>query len=164
MSNLPETSTFVDACGREWRLLITVASIERVKAATGVRLDKLLDEGCRPLADLLGDLPAFVNVLWHLSRRKVKELNLTEEEFAEGFAGDVLDSALLAFQRALADFSPSRARQILQGLASKAGEIQEKAMKKALTAIESVDADQLLSTLSSSATDSPDSAASIPAP
>jgi len=156
--SIPETSAFTDTIGREWRLSITVASIERVAAATSIRLDRLLDDGCKPLADLLGNLPVFVNVLWHLCQKRAAELKLTPDGFAEGFAGDVLDTAALAFQRALADFSPSRARQLLLSLATKGIEVQDRATTLALERIAAANVDEVLSTLSGSATSLPESA------
>lgn len=150
---------FTDGAGREWVLVIDVPAIEAVAAATEVRVDRLIRDQMAGLAELLDDPVRFARVLWVLCEERAEKIPVTPEQFGRALYGDPLEEAGKAFVGALADFSPSRPRRLLRELVKKNEEMQEADTARALEAIAAIG-----STPSDSATNSPASSASTPAP
>lgn len=153
---------FVDALKRTWVLQIDYDALNRIRAATGIRLENLTDDECKPLRDLERDYVVLTNVLWHLCGHQHK---VDEKSFAQGFNhGNIYEEATLAFERALVDFLPTRQSQILLAMAKKGAQIVALAASKAKAGIEAIDPETFLATLSKLATKSPAALESTPAP
>jgi hypothetical protein len=60
--------TFTDNAGRTWTIAINVALVKRVRGALNLDLFKLLDEGARPLGELLADPVRLADVLFCLCK------------------------------------------------------------------------------------------------
>lgn len=114
-----EPRTFSDNQGRKWIVSITAADLKRVRLATGVRLDSLIEDRLQPLARLFSDIEQFVNVIYLLCESQADKLKLTDVDFGRAMVGDHIEEARDSFVRALADFSPSRIRKTLLDLATK---------------------------------------------
>lgn len=163
--------TFTDNAGRKWIVAITAADLKRVRLATGIRLDALIENRLRPLAELLGDLERFVNVLYLLCQSQAAEKKLSDEDFGRALVGDHIEEARDAFTRALADFSPSRIRRTLLNLAEKGaiaaerlGAIAEKELEAITPEMIEKGIMEMVSTAKSSALNLPASVEWIPAP
>jgi hypothetical protein len=83
--------TFTDCKDRPWTVDLTVATLKRVREATGVNLYSLVDDGARALGELVGDPERLVGVLYVLCEPQVKERSLSPEDFGSGFRGDALE-------------------------------------------------------------------------
>ena len=148
-------AVFVDGAGREWRVAINVALLDRVKGATDVRVERLIRDEMRGLIELLDDPGTLARVLWELVRDQRTDVTLMQ--FGEQLAGDALEGAAKAFIEALASFSPSRPRLLLREMAATYEEVAERETNKALEALR-----EIRQTPSASATNSPASSESIP--
>jgi hypothetical protein len=109
--------TFTDSAGRTWLVEVNAWQLKRVRQALGVELGKMsIDQ----LAKLVTDPEPFVDVLFVLLKDQAEKLPLTDEEFGRGLGGDGLESAVVAFWRAWADFCPSQTRPLMLRLAKEA--------------------------------------------
>lgn len=159
--------SFKDTKGRKWTLAITVASVKRVKGATGTDLYALADDGLKPLGELLGDVVRLVDVIYLLARDDKGNPPASEEDFAEALSGDVLGQAADAFVEALIDFFPkARAREALRKVTEKSKQVTEEVARLGMEELEALDpakfAAALVAGAKSSGT-SPAASASIPA-
>ena len=165
--------TFRDNDGRSWNLTLNVYAVKKVRDLLGV---DLLDLGGETptkekpglLYRLIADPVLLVDVLYVVCKGQADQAGVTDEQFGQAMAGDVIDAATKAFLEELADFTPSprdraRARKVIDAtwnLIDRAQDLLDaKAEKELPAAIESA-----LSVLGSSSTSSPDSSASSPAP
>lgn len=152
-------SAFKDAAGREWRLGIDVWCLRQVKARTGVDIGRLFEDEFKPYRELVRDIGLFVDVLWVLVEDQAVRLGVTDEHFGRALGGDAVEEAAAAFEEAVADFYPSRPRQVLKALAVKTRAAADAASARALTLIAEMDPG---ATSSPSVTTSPGSSALTP--
>jgi hypothetical protein len=153
--------SFVDLKGREWRLAITVADVERVRQDIDVLLTKLFDDNCEELARIDSDVVLLARVLWSLVQPQAVEM--TANEFMEGLGGDALGQAVEALVRAVADFftNPER-RQAAHALLDKAMESQTAMATAATEAIQSLDTSALVKSYLGFVSSSPELPVSTP--
>jgi hypothetical protein len=131
---------FIDNQGRRWTLEITVGSIKRVKALTGVDLYALIDDGAKKLGELLTDVVGLVDVLYALCEEQCKAESISDEDFGRSFSGDALESAGEAFVEEVIFFTPNRrARQALQSLTAKGKVLRDRLLTKAEKELEAFD-------------------------
>jgi len=146
-------SQFTDRLGETWFLTITVGTIRRVKTLLKIDLYALIDDKCRPLFELLGDLERFIDLLFVLTHPAAKiggdrqaADDAAEHKFAEAFDGTTLEEAGRVFLEALADFFPSPRRETLQKLFLKALTVGDRttelARVKAETLLDAIDPEQ----------------------
>lgn len=102
---------FTDATGDDWRVEITVFHTGRVRADVEVNLnDALVKDGGDGSPDrnlitrLDSDNGLLVAVLYCLCEEQIKNRNLTPDDFAKRFAGDILNAAFAALLEALLAF------------------------------------------------------------
>lgn len=155
-------TAFTDAAGRRWVVTISYHTLKRVKAATGVEIAKFAEQKFKRLGEMLGDVEAFVNVLWVCVEEQAGKLGVSDEDFGRALGGDALEAAADAFVRAFADFSPSQAREPLLALARKGKEYAAKVSKSAVEALEKIDVATLPLPSINSAASLPESVESIP--
>ena len=98
---------FKDSKGRTWQIEANVSSINRVKNLT--QCDLLdIERHIKPIST---DPMLLVNVLYAFCEPQAKALNVSDIDFGEGFAGDVIDQATRALLLELADFFPKPAQR-----------------------------------------------------
>lgn len=139
---------FTDTAGRAWELAVTVGAIKRVRDLIGVDLYKLIDDGFKGLADLLADPCKFVDVLWAMVEGQAKAAGVTDEQFGQSLAGDVLSQASDAFVEALVDFFPdARSRANLRAVLEKGKAVRDRLMGLAETQVAAIDPDEVAASL-----------------
>lgn len=103
---------FKDLEGRDWSLRLDVATLRRVRDLTTVDLGKLFADP-RQLAALHDDIILFVDVLYAIVKPAADARGVSDVQFGESLAGDVLETAVLAFECAVIDFLPERDRRAI---------------------------------------------------
>jgi hypothetical protein len=104
--------TFKDADGREWAVEVTMRTVRSVREATDGRVD-LLAVFTPEFSQLLADPFVLAAVLYAVCRKRAEEKAIDADGFADGLRGDALDAASTALLEAVADFFPSRQRELL---------------------------------------------------
>ena len=156
--------SFQDTAGRLWEVQINVSQVRRVRGLAGVDLNKLLDEKCQPLGELLADPCRLVDVLYALCKEQADKAEVTDQQFGESLGGDVLEEAAHAFLEELIDFFPRRVQETLRKLFAKSRELGQTLLSRAQGLVEDLDVDKLASTWIDSLTKPPASSESTPAP
>ena len=159
--------TFRDNAGRSWNLALNVYAVKKVRDLLGL---DLLDLGGsdKPgeglLYRLIADPVLLVDVLYVVCKDQADQADVSDEQFGQAMAGDVIDAATKAFLEELADFTPSprdraRARKVIEAtwkLIDRAQDLLDaKAEKELPAAVEALLAE--MQVLGSSSTSSPDS-------
>lgn len=109
--------TFKDSAGRSWNISITVDSIKRVQAATGLNLCQL-HEGEPPLIlRLEQDVALLFDVIWQLIETQAAPMGVTQEQFAASIDAASVGPAATAFWEELADFFQSLRPAVRQMIA-----------------------------------------------
>ncbi len=131
---------FKDCLDRRWEVTINVAALKRVRGLTGTNLADCIDKAHEALPALMGDMIAFVDVLFALCKGQADEQGITDESFAEGLANDAFDAARDAFMDELVFFCPNaKARVALKNLLSKSKEVSLAALAQATAKLDSLD-------------------------
>jgi hypothetical protein len=99
---------FVDSRGRVWVVEISTATIKRVRALTGVNLYEVVDGDL--MEKLEADIVLFCDLLYAICKPQADRDRVSDEQFGEGLAGDVIDEATTAFIEAMLQFLPERHR------------------------------------------------------
>lgn len=155
--------TFRDTVGRSWNLALNVYAVKKVRDLLKVDLlDLGLDAG-KPgeglLYRMIADPILLVDVLFVTCKDQADKIGVTDEQFAQAMAGDVIDVATKAFLEELADFTPSprdrsRARKVMEATWTMIDKAQDLLDAKAATELPAAMAG-VLSALGSSSTNSP---------
>lgn len=164
---------FKDQTNREWVLRLDAPKIAAVRRDCGVDLAALDGTAIERLRD---DPVLLVNSLWVLCRSQAGA-GTSDQMFGESLVGDAIDRATDALIEAIADFFPTRRKEMLLKLAAQQKETREQALadaverltdpalqtrvKTAMKQAADAEIDSLLTRLSS-ATASPGSAVSAP--
>lgn len=116
--------TFEDRRGRKWELEITVGSVKRVRDLLDIDMTDLGEEGL--LRNIALDPEKLVDMFWVLLKGQINKYKKSGDEplkiqfnddeaieiqFADGFVGDTIEKATLAFIEALIEFFPSEAKR-----------------------------------------------------
>jgi hypothetical protein len=169
--------TFTDRQGRSWTIEVNYTSLRRVKATAGVDLTKLVD----PQADIVGQLTSDPFILFDclvaILQPQLDERGLTAEQFGESLDEESADKAAVALIEAAIDFFQEAKRMLLKRAFAKVTNAAERrqtaSLEQALRAVESPEFERAIETAldeasrsmsGSSATNSPASSASTPAP
>ena len=151
--------TFKDLKGRQWELSITVSAIKRVRSALHLDITNLGEDGF--IGILANDPEKMVDMFWVLLKAQAQTMSWREKEvegeelpepkvgvdeveFGEGFAGDVIDEAVLAFTEELTNFFPEKKREATRKLFTKTGKVVEKGFQKIETEIDNMNVDEIL--------------------
>jgi hypothetical protein len=118
------TSFFKDKNGLEWKLAITLDSVEQLRDSLDV---DLLDSTGRVFERLADDVFLLGRTLWRLCEKQAGERSISPDEFSAAVCGDPLDGALAALTEGVANFFPSRRRLLLQRAAAAQTSIRQKA-------------------------------------
>jgi len=123
---------FTDAKNREWTIDIDPVNVGEVAAELdGLSLYTILDNGMKPLQELLDNQPVFLNAVYILCREQCRAKSIDEREFLRGLKGDAMDAMCDAFYQALADFFPKKKRELLKNLMSEAKTLADPLISKA---------------------------------
>lgn len=153
------STSFADEKGRTWNLSITPWEMKAVRARTGVDLGKLLNDDLKPFRELVSNPATFVDVLFVLCEEQARAAGVSDEDFGRAMYGDAVDRAGLAFEEAFLLFCPSRTRKILGKLLTAARAAAERAGAEFEARVEAADLDAIFT---ATASNSPESSASIP--
>ena len=99
--------TFTDNAGRTWTVAINVAAVKRVRGLVNIDLYKLVDDGFKPLGELVADPVQLADVLYCLCKDEADARNVSDEDFGRALYGDAITLAAEAFVEELIDFSPT---------------------------------------------------------
>jgi len=159
--------TFEDTEKRTWSIVVTVATIKRVKELAKVNLLDILDGDL--IERLVRDPVLLCDAIFAICKPKADERKVSDEDFGRAMAGDAIDKASAALLEALTDFFPTaRERANLK----RALDVTEKAIGKAHERIkerlDNIDLDNVidsaLKTANASSGSAPESSESTPAP
>lgn len=165
---------FRDALDRDWQIAVNVGTLKQVRDLLGgLWLPDLVNEKCKPLGELLSDDCRLVDVLCALCRPQLKALDVSDEEFAAGFAGDALDRAADAFlEEFIGFFREPRVREALKKVRETANLVRADLHQEMDQVLQTIDARAIANkalaklkadaTRRDSATSSPDMSASTP--
>ena len=156
---------FNDTAGRTWTIALTIDAAKLVKGLLYVTLLEL-EAGDPPLLARLGtDVILLCDVIFALVKSQADTAGVTDEQFGAALGGDAILAAQTAFYEELVHFFRGLGRSDL----AKAVEAQRRMIELAVVRIgariENLDLEAMIATpLGESSTNSPVSAASIPAP
>lgn len=154
---------FIDNANRTWTVTVNVDAIKRVRSLLGIDLLKVLDDGCKLLAELHDDPILLVDVLYCLCKPQADLQNVTDEDFGRAMYGDAIFNAHTAFIEELGDFFPSaRQRAAIRKVIGKTNQVVERLLDHAEREIEGVDPEAVATKLIVSSGNSQASSDSTP--
>ena len=98
--------TFADNLGRSWYVAINVARIRRVRAALGVDLYAMVDDGMQELGKLVSDPVRLADVLYVLCKEDAEAKSISDEDFGRALGATPLRRRPRPWWRSLLIFSP----------------------------------------------------------
>ena len=154
---------FTDSANRTWTVTIHVDAIKRIRALLNIDLLKVLDDGCKLLADLHDDPILLVDVLYCLCKPQADTLKVTDQDFGRAMFGDAILNAHTALIQELADFFPSaRQRAAIKKVIGKTSQVVDRLLDHAELKIDEVDPEAVARKLIGSSGNSPASSDSTP--
>ena len=142
----PPPNAFIAADGKEWTFDIHVDSIEHVHAETNVSIYKLLDDKCKPLGELIDNMPVFAHVGYILVGASAAGVDRLT--FAKSLKGDAFARMANAFLEELALFFPdARRRAAISKIAQTWKSFETQATEKANAALAKLDPDEVAKTI-----------------
>lgn len=139
-------SQFADLSGRVWTLNIDLDSIEQVRSETNVSIYELLNDECRPLAELLNNMPVVAHVGYVLA--DAEAAGVDRKSFVKSLKGDPFSHLVDAFLQELADFFPdSRRRAAIAKLTTAWKSLENQALDRLATALEKIDPHEVARTV-----------------
>lgn len=131
---------FKDGTGREWNVTLNVSVVKRIRDLAGV--DLLDTENC--VAQIADNPIALADTLYAACKPQADERKVSDEQFGELLAGDVIADASNALLEELADFFPTGRRQILQRALGKMRAAETRMTAAAMAKLESPEVDQAI--------------------
>ena len=120
------THQFTDSRGRAWPVVVNVGALKRCRELAGVDLAETVEGD---LFDRLALDPVLLcDVLAAVCRPEMQSRGVTDEDFAEGLAGDVIDAAANALVQAIVYFFRNRHGGVVAKIASKKAEVERLAI------------------------------------
>lgn len=120
--------------------MINVTAAKRVHGLIGVNLYELVDDGFRPLSELISNPIRLSDVLYALCKDEADAREIGDEDFGRAMAGDVLTLAADAFVEELIDFFPdARTRAILRKVVAAGKTMRDKLLDHAETVLATID-------------------------
>ncbi|MCX7424082.1 MAG: hypothetical protein NTW96_00340 [Planctomycetia bacterium] len=118
---------FTDSKGRTWSVTVNVGALKRCIDLAGIDLADTVEGD---LFDRLALDPILLcNTLAAVCRPDMERQKVTDEDFAEGLAGDVIDLAAAALVDAIVYFFRLRHGGIVAKIATKKKEVEALALK-----------------------------------
>lgn len=114
-----DIATFKDSEDREWGLVFTIGRVRKIKEL-GIDFPKL--QTGEQYLEVVGDDLLFANLLWMLCSDAGETRGISQEQFEEALAGDVLTDAEGALGGAIVNFTRSHLRKPVRTVLEKAME------------------------------------------
>ncbi len=122
---------FKDSTGREWRFVMNVFSMARVKRETGIDLAASITEGATVIDELYGNIATLFDVMTVLLREQLEKADVSLEDFGAAINNeDIVARAVDALIEAILDFFPEersrplkKAWRTMFGLAKKKNDL-----------------------------------------
>ena len=110
---------FKDSNGREWKVVITVETVKRVRSLCGVNLlDAVKFEENGVKADLIdrisNDPVLLVDIMYCICRPQAEAEKVSDVDFGEHMTGDTVEAATDALLEELVNFFPEAKKKILR--------------------------------------------------
>lgn len=122
-------TTFQDANSREWNISLDLDTVERIQQETNVSVYLLLADECKPLAELLGNLPVLAHVCYIACDAEAQ--GVERKAYCKAMKGDALKRMTDAFLEELKLFFPDpRRREAVGKLIDAANSFEEQALSK----------------------------------
>lgn len=135
-------STFTDATNREWTISLDLDTVERIQTETNVSIYLLLQDECKPLAELLDNLPALAHVCYIAC--DAESAGVERKAFCKAMKGDALKRMVDAFLEELRLFFPDpRRREAVGKLIDAVHAFEEKAIAMLTSEMAQTNPDQL---------------------
>ena len=158
--------TFKDNEGRTWTVKVNISTVKRVKSLLGINIFDAIEKDL--IARLVSDTILLVDVLYVICKPEAEQKNVSDEQFGEGLAGDVITAATTALLEELVDFFPEAKRQVLQKAVGKYRKVESLAIEMAMKYLDSRETEKKieaeLRNISGSSGSLPESSESIPTP
>ena len=155
--------TFKDNEGRTWTVKVNIATVKRVKSLLGINIFDAIEKDL--IARLVSDTILLVDVLYVICKPEAELKNVSDEQFGEGLAGDVITAATTALLEELVDFFPEAKRQVLQKAVGKYRKVEGLAIEMAMKYLDSRETEKKieaeLKNISASSGNLPESSESI---
>lgn len=157
--------TFQDSAGRTWTLSVTVDAVKRVR---DLLKEDLLDVES-VLQRLMLDPVLLCDTIYCICKPQADAMQISDAQFAQAMAGDVIAHAKTALIEEIIDFFPDKMdrenlRIALQRFNAMANRAKELIKKKLESPTLSREIEAALSTIGDSFTSSPESSESTPGP
>ena len=123
--------SFKDTEGREWHVKITLGIARDLKDQTEI---DLLDG--KALLTAAADPYVMGQVLWVVCQKQATSRNLSPEDFAAAFDGDVVTEATDALVEASIDFFPKARRPAIQKAFEKMKAMEQAGMERVLVELD----------------------------
>ena len=133
---------FVDRKSNVWLVEIDTSTLRRVKAVTGVNLLECVEGDL--IERLSSDVLLLVDVRYAILQPQADQQQITDEQFGEGLAGDVITDATTALLEAMVAFFPEPRRRLLKTAAAKYAAVQTKAMEMVQAKLDSPELEKQL--------------------
>jgi hypothetical protein len=157
--------SFQDNAGRTWTVAINVAAVKRVRSLMKLDLYKLVDDGFKPLGELVADPVQLADVLYCLCKDEADAKQISDEDFGRALYGDAITLAAEAFVEELFDFFPdARTRMSLRKVVAAGKKVKARLLDHAETVLDQLDPEAEARKLIASFGSSPGSSGSTPAP
>lgn len=159
--------TFKDVNGQDWMIVISTSSVKRTRDLAQIDLLAIVDEKADLLERLYTDPFTLHAALYGLCKPQCDERKLTDEQFGDALAsGDVMEAALTALMRDLADFFRPATRNVLQKILVKIGLAETKVEEILTRKVDEIDVEKTvesqLRNVGGSSSSEPPSLASSP--
>ena len=155
--------TFKDNEGRTWTVKVNISTVKRVKSLLGINIFDAIEKDL--IARLVSDTILLVDVLYVICKPEAELKNVSDEQFGEGLAGDVITAATTALLEELVDFFPEAKRQVLQKAVGKYRKVEGLAIEMAMKYLDSRETEKKieaeLKNISASSGNLPESSESI---
>jgi hypothetical protein len=102
---------------------MSLGAAKKLKDHPQLKLDVL--DGGESLMKLATDPYTTANVLYLLCEAQCEKAGVTDEQFGEALAGDVIDEAAQALMDELVDFFPKRQREALRTMLARISAVQD---------------------------------------
>ncbi len=132
----------MDRKSNVWVVEIDTSTLRRVKAVTGVNLLECVEGDL--IERLSSDVLLLVDVLYAILQPQADQQQITDEQFGEGLAGDVITDATTALLEAMVAFFPEPRRRLLKTAAAKYAAVQTKAMEMVQAKLDSPELEKQL--------------------
>jgi len=127
--------TFKDNEGRSWNVSVNVAAMKRVKTLLNLNLMDAVESDL--IQRLATDPMLLCDVIYAICKPDADKRNVSDEEFGQSMAGDVIEHATVALLEELVDFFPDAKRQVLRKAVEKFKKVQTRAVETAYKYLDS---------------------------